>query len=70
MRVTVKTASRLLGISPFSLQCGLRDNKLPFGSAWKNEGSSTHTYLISPAKFADYLGISMKELEERSNGHD
>lgn len=68
MRITIAKASELIGLSRLSLQCGLRENKLPFGTAWKNKGSSVYTYLIYPAKFAEYLGISVEELEERARG--
>lgn len=66
MRITTSIASKLLGISVFSLQCGLQANKLPFGTCWKNEGSTTNTYLIYPGVLAEYLGITLDELEERS----
>lgn len=68
IRVTVDRASKLLGISRLSIQCGLREGKLPFGTAWKNEGSSTFTYLIYPGKFAECLGISIEELAELVKG--
>lgn len=39
MKITIEKASDLIGLSRLSVQCGLRENKLPFGTAWKNEGS-------------------------------
>lgn len=63
MKITIAKASDLIGLSRLSIQCGLRENKLPFGTAWKNEGSSVYTYLIYPGKLAEYMGMTMEQLE-------
>ena len=61
-RVSVPRAAELLNLSPLSVQGALIHNALPIGGAWKNEGSSTYTYHISPKLLADYLGISVDQI--------
>ncbi len=61
-RVSVKRAAELLDMSVLSVQGALIHNALPIGGAWKNENSTCYTYHISPAKLADYLGITVEEV--------
>ncbi|MCM1459702.1 MAG: hypothetical protein NC088_06150 [Bacteroides sp.] len=66
--IPVKTAAKILGISAFSVQCGLRSGKLPIGTCWKNDNSNEHKYLISPALLASFQGITVEEIEKIVKG--
>lgn len=68
-RVPVVRAAKLLGMSVLSVQGALIHNALPIGGAWKNEGSTTYTYHISPHLLANYLGITVDEIGE-TNGEN
>ena len=61
-RVSVKRAAELLNMSIISVQGALIHEALPIGGAWKNNGSSTYTYHISPKKLSDYLGIPVDQV--------
>ncbi len=52
--MSVKEASQLMGKSEQFVRVGLRNNKLPFGTAIKL--SSQWTYYISPKLFHQYVG--------------
>ena len=62
-KVSVEKAARILGISPLSVQCALREKALPIGCAWKNEGSSTWKYHVSIKLLSEYSGFSEEEIE-------
>lgn len=55
-RVTIKEAAEKLGCSQLTIQYALRENLLPFGTAFKREGSTRWTYLIYRKKFEEYVG--------------
>ena len=61
-RVSVNRAAKLLNMSVLSVQGCLQHHALPIGGAWKNDGSNCYTYHISPAKLADYLGMTIEEV--------
>lgn len=52
-QVSVKMASKLMGKSEQFIRVGLRNDRLPFGTAVKL--SSHWTYYISPKLFFDYI---------------
>lgn len=52
--VSVKRAALLMGKSEQFIRVGLRNNRLPFGTAVKL--STQWTYYISPKLFYDYIG--------------
>ena len=54
-KITVQQAATALGMSVQSLRVGLQQNKIPFGTAWKN--GSRYTYLIYPEKFKEIKEI-------------
>lgn len=58
-KITVSQAAELMGIDEQSLRVALQQKALPFGSAWKAEGSSKYTYYIYPKKFTEYTGIKL-----------
>lgn len=66
--IPVKTAAKILGISIFSVQCGLRSGKLPIGTCWKNANSKVHKYLISPVLLAEFQGITVEDIEKIVKG--
>lgn len=53
-QISVKMASKLMGKSEQFVRVGLRNDRLPFGTAVKL--SSHWTYYISPKLFYDYIG--------------
>jgi len=55
MRLTVKEAAEIMGVSQQFVRVGLQRGLLPFGTAIKL--SSVYTYYISPQKFYEYVGI-------------
>jgi predicted HTH domain antitoxin len=65
-RITVKRASELTGLSQLSIRLGLQCKDLPFGTAIKTSSKRT-VYHISPSKLAEYLGMTVEEVKERSN---
>jgi hypothetical protein len=58
-RITVKRASELTGLSKLTIIKGIENGDLDFGKAI-HSGKSRNTYHISPAKLADYLGLSVE----------
>lgn len=66
--VPVSLAAKLMDVSPMYVRVGLRDNRLPFGTAVQISGSQW-TYHISPGLFKEYLdGTSLKNyFEENKN---
>lgn len=63
--ITVKKAAEMMGKSEQFIRIGLRNNRLPFGTAVK---LSTHwTYHISPQLFYEYIGLIKKEPKENKN---
>lgn len=55
MRVTVKEAARILGVSEQFVRIGMQRGMLPIGGAVKM--SSKWTYYISRNKLEEYAGI-------------
>lgn len=53
MRITVKDAARLMGVSPQFVRIGLQRGLLPIGTAVKM--SSVWTYYISEAKLMEFI---------------
>lgn len=53
MRVTVKQASKMLGVSEQFIRIGLQQGVLPIGVAVKM--SERHTYYISLKKLNEYI---------------
>lgn len=60
--VRTTEAAKILNVSTLTVQCGMRCGALPIGSAWKNEGSSCWTYLISAQLLGNFLGKSREEI--------
>ena len=56
MRITVKDAARLMGVSPQFIRIGMPRGLLPIGTAVKM--SSVWTYYISEAKLKEYTGAA------------
>lgn len=61
-RITVKRASDITGLSQLTIRLGLQHGSLPFGTAVKTSRHRT-VYHISPAKLADYLGLTVEEVK-------
>lgn len=59
--VPVRLAAELLGVSQEFIRCGLIRKELPFGSAFRLEGSSRYTYHISPVALIDYYEYGTKK---------
>ena len=64
MKITVEMAARILNKSKPFVRIGLQRNLLPFGFAMqKNPERRRSRYFINPKQFADYMGLTVKELE-------
>lgn len=59
MRVTVKEAAKMLGVSQQFVRLGIRSGQLPIGTAVKM--SSVWCYHISKSKLNAYLGLKEGE---------
>lgn len=60
--VPIPLAARILDMSQLSVQCSLKENALPIGGAWKNEGSTCYKYHISPYLLGRYVGMKKSEV--------
>lgn len=60
---SIKTAARLMQKSEMFVRMGLRSGALPFGVAIHASSKKSWAYHISPAKFAEYMGITPLDLE-------
>lgn len=65
--VTVQRAAKLMGKSEQFIRVGLRNNRLPFGSAVQL--SSKWTYYICPTLFYQYIGLTNdnKKVQSQAN---
>ncbi len=63
--ITVKKAAEMMGKSEQFIRIGLRNNRLPFGTAVKL--STQWTYHISPQLFYEYIGLIKRKTEENKN---
>lgn len=61
MRITPESAAKILNRNAGFVRKGLQQCALPFGAAVKT--SETWSYDIRPPKLAEYMGISLQELE-------
>lgn len=55
-KITIRKAATVMHISEDTLSEKLKNGEFPFGFANKTEGSSKHSYYISPKKFYEYTG--------------
>lgn len=55
--LTVKEASKLLGVAPDYLRWGIRSGEIPVGMAVKKK--SQFKYIITKSKFSDVTGIEV-----------
>jgi hypothetical protein len=65
-RISVKSTSDLTGLSQLTIRLGLQYGTLPFGTAIKTSKHRT-VYHISPAKLAEYLGITVEQVKGECN---
>lgn len=61
-RLTVKKAAKLMEASEQFIRLGLQQGIFPWGYAVKT--STQYTYFISSAKFAEFIGVSMEEVND------
>lgn len=66
-RITVKRASELMGVSQLIVREGIKGGWYPFGLAVPSKTKRHHTIHISPAKLAEYLGISIEQVKGECN---
>jgi len=64
MKISVKLAAKLLGVSHMFVNVGLRAGRLPYGTGVQMPGGRW-SFDIRAEKLAEYMGISMSELEDR-----
>ena len=67
MKITVKTAARIMEKGEMFIRIGLQRNLLPFGLAVQKNPQKRrckYDYYINPKEFAEYLGLSREELEK------
>lgn len=60
-RISVQRAAELTGLSVLSVREGIKRGFLEFGRAIPNKRRTT--IHISPAKLADYLGLTIEEVK-------
>lgn len=63
MKLTVKQAAKLMGVSEQYIRIGLQRKELDIGVAVKTS-LNQWTYGISPAKVAAWAGMTLKEVRE------
>lgn len=61
-RLSIERTAELLNMSPLSVQGALINQALDIGGAWKNVGSTTYTYYVSPYKVGKLIGMSIEEV--------
>lgn len=61
-RLSIERTAELLNMSPLSVQGALVNKALDIGGAWKNAGSTTYTYYVSPYKVGRLIGMSIEEV--------
>lgn len=64
LTISVSQAARIMAKSDLFVRIGMQRGELPIGQAYQMPGSTRWTYYISPAQFAEYLGLTMDELRE------
>lgn len=65
MKIKIKDAARIMEVSEQFVRIGLQRKLFPFGFAIRLYLEQKYTYFISPARFAEYMGLTMQELEKR-----
>lgn len=63
-------AARRLSRSAQDIRIGLRLGILPFGTAYKREGSSVYTYEIDPGALERYAGEQERFWKEQESKHE
>lgn len=61
-RIKVKRAAELLGTCDQSVRIGIQNGELPIGHAI-HIGKNRTNYHISPAKLAEYLGLTVEQVK-------
>ena len=60
--ISILEAARIMGKSPMFVRIGLRNGKLPFGTAFKTDEDNTqYDYYISPKLLSEYTGYNEDE---------
>lgn len=62
-RITVKRAAELTGLSILTVREGIKHGCLEFGRAIPSQSGKHHTIHISPAKLAEYLGMTVEQVK-------
>lgn len=63
--VTVQEAGTILGVCALTIQQGMKCGALDIGAAFKQEDSTTWTYIISAGKLAKFLGVTREEILDK-----
>lgn len=62
--VPIEVAAKVMKKDRLYITQGIRDGRLPFGTAFKRDGSSRYDYYISPKLFWEFTGyVYSGELE-------
>ena len=62
-RVSVKRAAELTRLSQLTVREGIKQGVFDFGKAVPSKSGTRHTIHISPAKLAEYLGLTVDEVK-------
>jgi hypothetical protein len=62
-RITVKRAADLTGLSELTIREGIKSGRLEFGRAIPSKSGTHNTIHISPAKLAEYLGLTVEQVK-------
>lgn len=63
-RISVKRAAAILGMTPLTVQCGIKTGELPIGCAIKSKSGKRTNIHISPYLLSQYTGIPKEEIKE------
>ncbi len=62
-RVTVKRAAEILGMTPLTVQYGVKTGELPIGHAIKSQSGLRTNIYISPHLLSKLTGLSVEEIK-------
>lgn len=54
--------ARAQGVSTITLREALKQGVIPYGAAFKAEGSGRYTYMFFPEKVREYLGLDLGKM--------
>ena len=66
MKLTVQQTAQVLGVTPQFVRIGIQTGMLDVGACVKlGKSQEKYTYCVVPSKVAQFMGITLDELERR-----